>query len=226
MTTEAGRSLLPSDFFNHAYQAKTGGVLDEETFQSLANATRELVSRARITLRPRNTRDRSASIAATRIAYAARRDATQPFGPYEFAYAQPPAEPIQLCVQAMGRRVESSRRRLAGGNRGRVAMAGGHAELAASGRHLGPSLAGRVVARMPRAKLDAAIVLPVLLGGGRPRSLRACANRARAAGIGIISVVGPGVGAGPDGRARPGRNARAASCRTGNSSASSACRIT
>jgi hypothetical protein len=46
MTTEGGRSLLPSDFFNHAYQAKTGRVLDEETFRSLANATSNGAARA------------------------------------------------------------------------------------------------------------------------------------------------------------------------------------
>jgi hypothetical protein len=142
MTTEAGRSLLPSDFFNHAYQAKTGRVLDEETFRSLANATEAwcrrheslfeswpgqfpaaygvqlaavdlratvpssggpdylLSGRARDSSHARRKRiSNTPSIAATQVAYHARRDATQPFGPYEFSYAQPPRQPIQLSCK-------------------------------------------------------------------------------------------------------------------------------
>jgi hypothetical protein len=98
MTTEGGRSLLPSDFFNHAYQAKMGRVLNEETFRSLATATGKWCKRHAPA--EENKSGDTSEIAATRIAYAARRDATRPFGPYEFAYAQPPGEPIQLsCKQ-------------------------------------------------------------------------------------------------------------------------------
>jgi hypothetical protein len=98
MTTEGGRSLLPSDFFNHAYQAKTGRVLDEETFRNMANATEEWCLRHE-SLFESKSRVSSPTIAATQIAYAARRDETQAFGPYEFAHAQPPARPIQLSCK-------------------------------------------------------------------------------------------------------------------------------
>jgi hypothetical protein len=98
MTTEGGRSLLPSDFFNHAYQAKTGRVLDEETFRSLANATEEWC-RKHESLFESKSPAASAAIAATQVAYAARRDPTRPFGPYEFAYGQPPPQPIQLSCK-------------------------------------------------------------------------------------------------------------------------------
>jgi len=98
MTTEGGRSLLPSDFFNHAYQAKTGRVLDEETFRSFANATQEWCRRHESFFESK-TSILSSSIATTRIAYAARRDATRTFGPYEFAYGQPPRRPIQLSCK-------------------------------------------------------------------------------------------------------------------------------
>ena len=98
MTTEGGRSLLPSDFFNHAYQAKTGRMLDEETFRSFANATETWCRKHESFFKTKSPAS-SLDIAATRIAYAARRDLTQPFGPYEFAHAQPPRQPIQLSCK-------------------------------------------------------------------------------------------------------------------------------
>ncbi len=97
MTTEGGRSLLPSDFFNHAYHAKTGRVLDEETFRSLANATREWCRKHEPLLA--SVVAAAVPIAATQAAYVARRDPTQPFGPYEFACTQPPRQPIQLSCK-------------------------------------------------------------------------------------------------------------------------------
>jgi hypothetical protein len=111
VTTEAGRSLLPGDFFNHAYQVKNGHALDEETFRALANAT-ETWCRAHAPLlvddamlNRRSVRVDAmplfaqANLAQTRIAYHARRDETRPFGAYEFAYARPPASPIQLSCK-------------------------------------------------------------------------------------------------------------------------------
>jgi len=99
MTTEGGRSLLPSDFFNHAYQAQTGRVLDEETFRSLANVTAEWRRKHESLFESKSSATSSPTIAATQIAYAARGDPTQSFGPYEFAYAQPPVRPIQLSCK-------------------------------------------------------------------------------------------------------------------------------
>ena len=98
MTTEGGRSLLPSDFFNHAYHAKTGRVLDEETFRSVANAT-EAWCRKHAAAQGSKSDNKREIISTAQIAYAARRDATRPFGPYEFAYAQPPRQPIQLSCK-------------------------------------------------------------------------------------------------------------------------------
>jgi hypothetical protein len=94
MTTEGGRSLLPSDFFNHAYQSKTGDVLEEDSFRGLAKATLSWCEQHSSLFE--NQAAPSALIEQTKIAYAARRDAASPFGPYEFAHAQPPPRPIQL----------------------------------------------------------------------------------------------------------------------------------
>lgn len=106
MTTAEGRSLLPSDFFGHAFQAATGRTLDEESFRALALHT-EAWCRDHEPLFHDNAsngiaeeRDaRAARIAATRVAHDARRNPAQPFGPYEFAYTQPPAEPVQLACK-------------------------------------------------------------------------------------------------------------------------------
>ena len=182
MTTEGGRSLLPSDFFNHAYQAKTGRVLDEETFRSLANATEDMVPRGTSLFSSRSHPLRLRPSRPPKSPTPRGAIATQPFGPYEFAYAQPPRQPIQLSCKTMGGRVEPSRHRVAGGNRRRVALAGGNAELAARGRHLGPSLAGRVAARMPRAKLGERFFAVAARSGG-PGGRSALRNRARAAEV-------------------------------------------
>jgi len=114
MTTEGGRSLLPSDFFNHAWQAKTGHVLDEDTFRHLANTTAAWCAQHESLFAIENdppkdpllddlplftqTTPATASF-ATATAYRARRAVNFPFGPYEFAYARPPARPIQLTCK-------------------------------------------------------------------------------------------------------------------------------
>jgi hypothetical protein len=101
MTAESGRALLPSDFFNHAYQAKTGRVLDETAFRVLAKRTEEWCERHAALLRPPApiAEEFPFDLAETYTAYAARRNPTQPFGRYEFAYAQPPPQPIQLACK-------------------------------------------------------------------------------------------------------------------------------
>jgi len=98
MTTEAGRSLLPSDFFNHAYHAKTGQVLDENLFRTLAAATFAWSRQHQSFFHSAQT-DVPREISPTRLAYDARRDASQPFGPFEFAFREPPAAPIQLSCK-------------------------------------------------------------------------------------------------------------------------------
>jgi hypothetical protein len=96
MTAEAGRALLPTDFFVHAYQARTGRVLDEEAFSLLAKSTAVWSEKQAGLL---SAPEEEESLGATRIAYAARRDPEQSFGPYEFAFAEPPPEPIQLACK-------------------------------------------------------------------------------------------------------------------------------
>jgi hypothetical protein len=98
MTTDAGRSLMPSDFFGHAYQVVTGHLLDEETFGNLAKTT-EAWCRPHEFLFASEPLDPPLPIAETQIAYAARRDPTWPFGPYEFSHASPPPLPIQLSCK-------------------------------------------------------------------------------------------------------------------------------
>ena len=99
MTTQAGRGLLPSDFFNHAWQVKTGSLLDEIAFRRLANATEAWCRQHDVLFEvPREAP--AVQIEQTRMAHTARRDSAQPFGVYEFAYDQPPDRPIQLwCKQ-------------------------------------------------------------------------------------------------------------------------------
>ena len=99
LATEAGRSLLPSDFFNHAWQLQNGRILSDEDFRSLANATEAWCRRHPAVFAHESEAD-PREIELTRIAYAARRNASTPFGVYEFSHAQPPAPPVQLtCKQ-------------------------------------------------------------------------------------------------------------------------------
>ncbi|HEX4140406.1 MAG TPA: PD-(D/E)XK nuclease family protein, partial [Candidatus Methylacidiphilales bacterium] len=95
MTTEGGRGLLPSDFFNHAHHVATGRALDEETFRRVANATAAWC-REHDFLFETERESPAVPIEETRLAHEARRDATRPFGAHEFAYDVPPERPIQL----------------------------------------------------------------------------------------------------------------------------------
>jgi hypothetical protein len=99
MSTEAGRGLLPSDFFNHAYQAAMGRVLDEDAFRQMANATLAWTARhACLFEAPANASP--PDLETFHMAHEARRDAGRPFGAYEFAFAEAPENPIQLrCKQ-------------------------------------------------------------------------------------------------------------------------------
>lgn len=101
MTQDAGRALMPSDFFSQAWQARTGEVLDETAFRALAVRTSELCRQRRGLLSSAREEGKftETTVAPARIAYTARRDKTQPFGRYEFAYASPPSEPIQLACK-------------------------------------------------------------------------------------------------------------------------------
>jgi hypothetical protein len=95
IAADGGRSLLPSDFFNHAYQAKTGRVLDDETFRRLALAT-DAWTRKHAHLLAETEEISAVPVEATRRAALARRNSAEPFGEFEFAHARPPTAPIQL----------------------------------------------------------------------------------------------------------------------------------
>jgi len=95
MTTETGRGLLPSDFFNYAWQVTTGKLLDEESFRRLANTTAAWCREHR-SFFEQNQDAPPIPIESTHVAHAARRDAAQPFGAYEFAYDIAPERPVQL----------------------------------------------------------------------------------------------------------------------------------
>jgi hypothetical protein len=100
-TQDAGRALMPSDFFAQAWQARTGEVLDEAAFRALATRTSEMCRQGRKLFAAASDDEGSfmPDPESTRIAYAARRKETEKFGRYEFAYASPPPEPIQLACK-------------------------------------------------------------------------------------------------------------------------------
>jgi hypothetical protein len=96
-TQEEGRAQLPSDFYGHAWQVKTGRVLDDTIFRDLARTTAQHVRDHAAFFPPAPVETQEIAAAAT--AYHARRDFEQPFGRYEFAYASPPESPIQLSCK-------------------------------------------------------------------------------------------------------------------------------
>ena len=96
-TLDDGRNLLPSDFFGHAWQMKTGQVLDDLMFRDLADKTTQRC-REHVPLFPKNPPE-SQSIEATQAAYETRHNSEIPFGRYQFAYAQTPESPIQLSCK-------------------------------------------------------------------------------------------------------------------------------
>jgi hypothetical protein len=96
-TIEQGRNLLPTDFFSHAWQVKTGRVLDDAMFRELAEKTAQRCREHASLFPPRPSEPQE--IKPTRAAYQARRDPGQPFGRYEFSYATPPARPIDLTCK-------------------------------------------------------------------------------------------------------------------------------
>jgi hypothetical protein len=180
ITTEAGRSLLPSDFFNHAFQAHTGRMLDEDMFRTMANATEDWC-RAHEALFDLKVKLPASELAPTRIAYEARRDETRPFGPYEFAYASPPAQPIQLRCKEW----ESAWNHPSAIWLERVVGAAPWPE----GMLSWPQAVGNWVHRWLAAALresrarNAPTELPVHLWAAADREAAAVRNRARAAGL-------------------------------------------
>jgi hypothetical protein len=98
LTAEAGRALLPSDFYSAAFHSKTGQPLDEAAYAALAQATADWCRDHASLLNGKA--DKEIVPTNTRIAFTARRDPAQPFGRYEYSYAEPPPEPIQLPCKA------------------------------------------------------------------------------------------------------------------------------
>jgi exonuclease V gamma subunit len=72
-------------------------VLDETAFPALAKRTADWCE-SHSGLLHSTAYDLAASddIFQTRVAFETRRQASQPFGRYEFAFAEPPAQPVQL----------------------------------------------------------------------------------------------------------------------------------
>jgi hypothetical protein len=101
MTQDAGRALMPSDFYAQAWQARTRAVLDETSFRTLAVRTSDACRQRRglLSVTPDGEEPGVLDPAPTRTAYAARRNEKERFGRYEFAYELPPAEPIQLACK-------------------------------------------------------------------------------------------------------------------------------
>jgi len=181
MTTEGGRGLLPLDFFNHAYQAQLGRGLDEDAFRALAKATEAWCHQHESLFESKSVASPS-TLATTRAAYAARRDATQPFGPHEFSYAEPPREPIQLSCK----RWEDAWNHPATVWLQDIVGASSWPEGELSWPRAVGTWAHRWVATALREWLDrkaSAIEFPALVGAGADREASAVRNRARAAGM-------------------------------------------
>lgn len=96
LSAEAGRALLPSDFYGHLYQLATGKSPDDATWADVAEATLRWTRTHRHLLEIPADR---VGAEETRQAYAARRDPALPFGRFEFAFEKPP-HPIQLPCKA------------------------------------------------------------------------------------------------------------------------------
>ena len=96
-TQDQGRNLLPSDFFSHAWQIRTGQVLDETLFRDLAAKTQNRCQEHAALFPPALSDPQK--IERTKIAFDARRDPATPFGRYQFAFATAPESPIQLSCK-------------------------------------------------------------------------------------------------------------------------------
>ena len=128
MTSNGGRSLLPSDFFNHAYLAKTGQVLDEAPLRSLATETSEWCRQhEKLFNQPIPQTISSPAIAATRDAYEARRDGIEAFWSLRICLRETTRPTRSAFMQDLGNRLEPPGSGMAGACRGRDAMAGGYA---------------------------------------------------------------------------------------------------
>ena len=97
LTGQGGRPLLPSDFFLHAYRRKTGSTLDEMAFGELALHTEQETARHQSLSSSDNLMP---DLAEMERAYLVRRDPTQPYRGFEFSYAEPPPEPVQMPCKA------------------------------------------------------------------------------------------------------------------------------
>jgi hypothetical protein len=180
VTTDAGRGLLPSDFFNHSYHVATGHTLGEESFRRLANATaawcREHSTLFKTSGETANRADRGHAhrpCGAARCHAAVRR--------LRVRLRHSAREPRPTLVQAMGKRVGPSGNRVAGVGHRRFAVAGGNSQLAARHRHVGARLAER--RRFAKAMNPVRRTLVSLVQAAAERTHRRVRERAAASGL-------------------------------------------
>lgn len=96
---EASNSRRPrgvSSELMRLYQAQEGSPLTQKRFTQLQRTTRAWL--AGVSLRQRSVD--TLSVEETLNAWQARRDAKQPFGPFEFAFRDPPTEEVALSCKA------------------------------------------------------------------------------------------------------------------------------
>ncbi len=89
------RRLNASDFFTRLYFCARGRAISQETMNALQNETAAWLSSSGLS---DDVEADGGPVAQTRIAFAARRNAAQPFGEYEFGLRTPLPQPIRLAA--------------------------------------------------------------------------------------------------------------------------------
>ena len=98
---DPNRHLAPSELLQSLYRCDRGQALDEATWSALARQTQKCL--ASIPKEPQEHLSLELNfppIEATKKAYKARRDPSQPFGPFEFSFQAPPPDGIPLPCKA------------------------------------------------------------------------------------------------------------------------------
>lgn len=91
------RRLNPSDFFTRLYFCARGRAISQETMNVLQSETAQWLAATGLADRAETG---GGAVAQTRVAFAARRDATQAFGEFEFGWRAPLPRPIRLAATA------------------------------------------------------------------------------------------------------------------------------
>ncbi len=91
------RRLNPSDFFTRLFFCARGRAISQETMNALQTETDAWLAASGLS---DGAETDGGSVAETRIAFDARREAGRPFGEYEFGLRAPLAQPIRLAATA------------------------------------------------------------------------------------------------------------------------------